>query len=110
MTADETTDVHKDHQMVITFRYVNDEHEICESFTGFIDVEETTGKALAYKILQFIENIGLEKRNLVAQCHDGACAMSGIYSGVQALIRADCPSAVYVHCSAHYLNLVLSKS
>ena len=110
VTADETTDVHKDHQMTITFRYVNDEHEICESFAGFIEVEETTGKALSYKILQFIENIGLEKRNLEAQCYDGACAMSGIYSGVQALIRADCPSAVYVHCSAHCLNLVLSKS
>ena len=38
------------------------------------------------------------------------CAMSGIYSGVQAVIRADGPSAVYVHCSAHCLNLVLSKS
>ena len=34
--------------------------------------------------------------------------MSRIYSGVQARIVANQPKAVYVHCAAHNLNLVLS--
>ena len=41
------------------------------------------------------------------QCYDGASVMSGYNAGVQALIQAQCPQAVYVHCYAHCLNLVL---
>ena len=33
--------------------------------------------------------------------------MSGCNAGVQALIQAQFPQAVYVHCYAHRLNLVL---
>ena len=33
--------------------------------------------------------------------------MSGHYSGVQSRIAADNSAAVYVHCHAHVLNLVL---
>ena len=36
--------------------------------------------------------------------------MSGCMSGVQACIRKTCPSAIYVHCASHCLNLTLSKS
>ena len=38
----------------------------------------------------------------------GASNMSGVFNGVQALIREDHPYAVYVHCFSHRLNLVLS--
>jgi hypothetical protein len=33
--------------------------------------------------------------------------MSGTNAGVQAIIRRKAPQAVYVHCNAHRLNLVL---
>ena len=36
--------------------------------------------------------------------------MSGVYSGVQARISEKEPLAVYVHCSAHNLNLALNDS
>ena len=36
--------------------------------------------------------------------------MSGKEKGVQAIVKASCPLAVYVHCSAHVLNLVLVLS
>ena len=45
--------------------------------------------------------------NCFSQCYDGASVMSGYNAGVQALIQAQCPQAVYVHCYAHCLNLVL---
>jgi len=37
----------------------------------------------------------------------GAAVMSGNYSGVQKRISDIIPSASYVHCNAHNLNLVL---
>lgn len=36
--------------------------------------------------------------------------MSGQHSGVQTLIRSDFPNALYVHCCAHNLNLVISDA
>lgn len=33
--------------------------------------------------------------------------MSGCNAGVQALIEAQCPQAVYVHCYVHRLSFVL---
>lgn len=36
--------------------------------------------------------------------------MSGIYSGVQKRILDKEPNAVYIHCAAHSLNLVLNDA
>lgn len=36
--------------------------------------------------------------------------MSGKYNGVQYHIKHTHPLAVYIHCSAHYLNLAVSSS
>lgn len=41
------------------------------------------------------------------QGYDGASVMSGIYSRLQKRINDIVPNAVYVHCYAHYLNLVV---
>ena len=46
--------------------------------------------------------------HLIAQCYDGASVMSGRLGGLQALMRESiCPLAIYVHCWAHRLNLVV---
>ena len=36
--------------------------------------------------------------------------MSGIHRGVQARIRERIPTALYVHCNAHVLNLAIVHS
>nr|CAI5847078.1 unnamed protein product [Callosobruchus analis] len=36
--------------------------------------------------------------------------MSGVYGGLQTLIKEHAPSADYVHCAAHALNLVLNDA
>ena len=46
---------------------------------------------------------------MVGQGYDGASAMSGNLNGVQAHVRKAAPTAVYVHCSSHSLNLVLNS-
>nr|CAI5867367.1 unnamed protein product [Callosobruchus analis] len=36
--------------------------------------------------------------------------MSGVYGGLQTLIKEHAPNADYVHCAAHALNLVLNDA
>ena len=44
------------------------------------------------------------------QGYDGATAMSGRVNGTQAYIREIIPTALYVHCATHSLNLAVSNS
>lgn len=45
---------------------------------------------------------------LICQTYDGASCMSGQRGEVQALVKAKCPHALFIHCYAHKLNLVLA--
>ncbi|XP_008180138.1 uncharacterized protein LOC103308484 [Acyrthosiphon pisum] len=45
-----------------------------------------------------------------AQTYDGAAVMSGQHNGLQALVRLKCKNAMFVHCYAHKLNLILKQS
>ena len=47
---------------------------------------------------------------LVAQSYDGANVMSGTVSDVQTRIQDKYPEAIYIHCLAHKLNLVLCST
>ncbi|XP_068219366.1 zinc finger MYM-type protein 1-like [Palaemon carinicauda] len=44
------------------------------------------------------------------QGYDGAANMSGIYNGLQSRLQRQNPKALYLHCHAHSLNLVLVES
>ena len=52
----------------------------------------------------------MDLNSIVSQGYDGASVMSGQYSGVQQRLKAVAPYAIYVHCYAHTLNLVLVDS
>lgn len=45
---------------------------------------------------------------MFGQGYNSAAAMSGEFKGVQSVIREIHPAALYVHCSAHSLNLALA--
>ena len=47
---------------------------------------------------------------IVSQSYDGASVMSGKCTGVQTRVREFAPHAMYMHCHAHILNLVLVDS
>ncbi|XP_029341006.1 uncharacterized protein LOC100575222 [Acyrthosiphon pisum] len=61
---------------------------------------------MAGVFLSTIESFNLKICNLRGQSYDNASNMSGIYSGLQAKIKAVSPLAQFVPCSAHSLNLV----
>ena len=49
-------------------------------------------------------------QKLVAQTYDRASVMSSESNGVQARLKEDVPEAMFLHCYAHKLNLVLLRS
>ena len=57
--------------------------------------------------MKVLRDMGVDNERVVGQCYDGASVMSGIHAGV---VRNECKYAVYVHCFAHKLNLVLRDS
>ena len=104
--ADDTTDVSVKSQLSIIVRYCL-KNRVEERFIGFFNVSaEKTAKSVANVILEVIEKLGIQSK-LVCQTYDGATLMSGKHGGVQKLVRDQCPNAIFIHCYAHQLNLVL---
>ena len=84
---------------------------MCEDFVGFVECDEgITGAALATKIMSTLQGYGLNLKNLRGHAYDGAANMSGATRGAAALIREQCPLALYLHCVSHCLNLAVVKS
>ena len=95
------------------FRYIlyiiryNYESEIKEIFFGFIHCEKLEAPSLFATIKNTLIKNGILLENCVGQTYDGASVRSGHLNGVQALFKKEVPSAVYVHCYNHVLNLAV---
>ncbi|XP_030749711.1 zinc finger MYM-type protein 1-like [Sitophilus oryzae] len=112
---DETTDISRIEQLSLCVRYIDSNEQngnpvyiMREDFLQFVQVHSTTGNDLATVMLECLEELKIDCTYLVGQGYDGAAAMSGSFKGVQAIIREKHPAALYVHCSAHSLNLALA--
>lgn len=95
--------------MSICIRYVVG-FDIVERFLEFVDVSSGQDAnhivAAIFKCFEKL-NINMNTLYIVAQSYDGASVMSGCLGGVQAKIKEYYPCAIYTHCMAHRLNLVV---
>ncbi|KAE9522794.1 hypothetical protein AGLY_016835 [Aphis glycines] len=80
-------------QMSVCVRYTKN-LKVYERFLGFIDVSEN-------------QNADALATAMVTQAYDGANVMSGKFNGVQQKIKSKYPYAVYTHCMAHRINLIV---
>jgi hypothetical protein len=111
--ADECTDVATKEQLSVCVRFLhktNENIEIRDELIGFRHAKSIRGERIADIIVQFLNEVHLDIRNVRAQCYDGAANMAGKYNGVQAKITELSPQASYIHCKAHQLNLALVHS
>ena len=109
--ADETKDSSKEEQLSIVIRYVDvDMAEQNEWFLTYVKTSSLNAEGLSSYILTALHDNGLDPSGIVSQGYDGASVMSGHCSCVQQRIKAVAPMAVYIHCYAHCLNLVLVDS
>lgn len=81
--------------------------KIIERFLTFIVAPSLTAEYLVQYITDTLSLFNLNLSSMVSQGYDGAAVMSGCVSGVQTRIRELVPHAIYIHCHAHCLNLVL---
>nr|XP_034894408.1 zinc finger MYM-type protein 1-like [Populus alba] len=68
---------------------------------------DTTASSLKAAIEALFSKHGLSISRLRGQGYDGASNMRGEFNGLKALILNNNPSAYYVHCFAHRLQLTL---
>ena len=102
---DETTDASNVEQVVLVFRWVDDNLAVHEEFIGLYQSDSIDAKSLVAIIRDTLLRMNLKIENCRGQCYDGASSMSGAKGGVAKLINNDEPRAVYTHCYGHALNL-----
>ncbi|XP_023748808.2 uncharacterized protein LOC111897038 [Lactuca sativa] len=94
-------------KMSIVLRFVNKDGVIMVRFFGLVHVPDTTSQTLKDKIYFLLTHNNLDFKSIRGQGYDGASNMRGHFKGLQELISKYCPSAYYVHCFAHRLQLAL---
>ena len=110
LLADETKDCSKREQISIVLRYVDNAAVSHEHFLTYVEAAGLTADKLTEYITNVLKQFRLDPQCMVSQGYDGASVMSGQCSGVQKRIREIAPHAIYIHCYAHTLNLVLVDS
>ena len=93
--------------MAILLRYVNLKECVIERFLSIVHVSDTTSLSLKLAMEGLFSKYGLSISSLRGQGYDGESNMRGEFNGFKALILKENPSAYYVHCFAHQLQLAL---
>lgn len=108
--VDSSPDITHNDQLTFIVRYVNEIGEAHERFLTFFKNPGHTGENLADAVLEILKSINLEISDCRGQTYDNCSNMSGIYSGLQARIKAINPLAFYIPCAAHSANLSGSRA
>ncbi|XP_059310916.1 uncharacterized protein LOC132062349 [Lycium ferocissimum] len=105
--VDESKDISHKEQMALVLRYVDKNGEVVERFIGLVHVSDTSACSLKKEIYSLLSNHSLSPSKIRGQGYDGASNMRGEINGLKTLIMKDSPSAYYIHCFAHQLQLTL---
>ncbi|CAF1489191.1 unnamed protein product, partial [Didymodactylos carnosus] len=118
LMADECRDISGRQQLSIVIRFVRDVNDpkidasnvVKEYFLGFVALDEFDAETLANKIVDFLKSLNISLHACICLCFDGASVMSGCHAGVHVLLKKYMPESIYIHCSAHRLNLVINDT
>ncbi|XP_022883726.1 zinc finger MYM-type protein 1-like [Olea europaea var. sylvestris] len=105
--VDESQDISVKEQMSVVLCYVDKTRHVVERFIGIEHVSSTTALSLKAAIDKLFSRYGLSISRLRGQGYDGASNMQGEFKGLKTLILKENPSAFYVHCFVHQLQLAL---
>ncbi|CAN1254767.1 Zinc finger MYM-type protein 1 [Linum perenne] len=103
----EARDVSIKEQMAMVLHYVDKTGSVVERFLGISHVANTKALTLRNEIESMILKHGLSFSKIRRQGYDGASNMKGEINGLKTLILSKTPSAYYIHCFAHQLQLTL---
>ncbi|KAL4085349.1 hypothetical protein QTP88_027208 [Uroleucon formosanum] len=80
--------------------FKQEQMSLCVRYT--VDAESLSAHIFAY-----LTKNNMDTFNVVAQSYDGTNVMSGKFNGVKDRIKNKFPYAIYTHCMAHRINLVV---
>jgi hypothetical protein len=105
--VDESSDSYLQEQLALCLRFVNKKGQPVERLLGIVNVEDTTSLTLKQAIQSLLLKHQLPLSKIRGQGYDEASNMKGHANGLKKLIMEDSPTAYYVHCFAHQLQLTL---
>ena len=105
-TVDSTPDISHVDELSFTIRYVSEEGKPLERFLKFVPIRGHGAEDLAGQAIKTFQELEINLKNCRGQSFDSAANMPGKYSGLQARIKEINPSAEYIPCAGHSLNLV----
>ncbi|XP_042041184.1 zinc finger MYM-type protein 1-like [Salvia splendens] len=105
--VDECRDVSVKEQMGVVVRYMDKNGCVLERFLGVVHVSDTVATSLEKTLDSLLSTYDLSVSSLRGQGYDGASNMKGEFNGLKSLILRRNPSAYYVHCFAHQLQLTI---
>lgn len=108
--VDLTIDIERIDQFSFSLMFVDQQGYIKEHFLCFDELHNATANDYFVIIKKLMEKYKLDISFCRGQAYDGANAMSGRFSGLQSKIKDLSPLALYIHCCAYNLNLVLIDS
>ena len=106
LQVDESTDINGHAQLLANVRFINGD-AITENFLFCERLPvNTTGEEIFRVTSDYFEQGGLEWKNCISICTDGAAAMVGRYKGFVSRIREKQPELIITHCFLHREALV----
>uniref|UniRef100_H3AEY2 HAT C-terminal dimerisation domain-containing protein n=1 Tax=Latimeria chalumnae TaxID=7897 RepID=H3AEY2_LATCH len=109
LMADETADVSRIEQMVITFRSVDDDLEVYEDLG--LHLLDCCNSETIYKTLKdILIRLNIPLSNCKAFCADGAATFQGAVMGVITRFQEDELRIAQAHCHMHSVNLAMSNA
>uniref|UniRef100_H3ACH6 TTF-type domain-containing protein n=1 Tax=Latimeria chalumnae TaxID=7897 RepID=H3ACH6_LATCH len=105
--VDSTIEIGHVDQFSLSLRYVNATGQAVEHFITFHDLPESSVEDFFSILKSSLETVNINMAYCRGQAYDGASTMSGNISGLQSGVKEVSPTALFVHCCAHNLNLVL---
>lgn len=110
LMIDETSDISRLEQVSVCLRIVHADLSVEEIFTGFYSTDNTKSETLFNLVKDILLRYNLNFCDMRGQCYDGAANVSGRILGLQTRIQEVEPRALYVHCTAHSLNLAVQDA
>ena len=108
--VDEVADISHTEQMSLWVRWVNEKYQISEDTLGLTELPNTKALTIYKQLKDILIRCCLPLSQCRGQAYEGASNMREIKNGIQALVKQEESKALYVHCSAHNLNLCLQDA
>ncbi|XP_046753097.1 zinc finger MYM-type protein 1-like [Diprion similis] len=105
-TLDSTKDEGYIDQLVLIFRYIEENGDQVERFLPSMPNQGHKAKDMFDGLMNFLNKKHLNIKNCRGQSYDNSSAVSEKFAGLQALVREANDLACWVPCFGHSLNLV----